>query len=157
MFNPRKSGKVRVVFNCSAKHYGTLLNDQLLQGPDLTNSLVGVLNRLKEDQTALMSDVEAMFHQVRVRVSACEALNFFWWPDGNLNNQPEEYQMRDHLYGGASYPGCANFTQRRTAEDSKEDFDPLAIETVKSNFYVDDCPKSVVLDNNAIRIARKLR
>ena len=41
-------------------------------------------------------------------------------------------------------------------EQQKEDFDPLAIETVKSNFYVDDCPKSVVLDNNAIRIARKL-
>ena len=62
VFNPQKPGKVRVVFDCSAKHYCTSLNDQLLQGPDLTNSLVGVLSRFREDKVALMSDVEAMFH-----------------------------------------------------------------------------------------------
>ena len=43
VFHPQKPDKVRVVFDCSAKHRGTSLNDQLLQGPDLTNSLVGVL------------------------------------------------------------------------------------------------------------------
>ena len=82
VFNPQKPGKVRVVFDCSAKHHGTSLNDQLLQGPDLTNSLVSVLSRFREDQIVLMSDVEAMFHQVRVRPSDCEALSFLWWPDG---------------------------------------------------------------------------
>lgn len=76
VFNPQKPGKVRAVFNCSAKHYSTSLNDQLLQAPDLTNSLVGVLSRFTEDQTALMYDVEAMFPQVRVRPSDCEALSF---------------------------------------------------------------------------------
>ena len=109
VFNPQKPDKVRVVFDCSAKHYGTSLNDQLLQEPDLTNSLVGVLSRFREDKVALMSDVEAMFHQVRVRPSDCNALSFLWWPDGNLDSEPEEYQMRVHLFGGASSPSCANF------------------------------------------------
>ena len=40
--HPRKL-KLRVVFDCSAKYAGTSLNEQLLQGPDLMNSLVGVL------------------------------------------------------------------------------------------------------------------
>lgn len=49
VFNPRKPGKVRVAFNCSAKHNGTSMNDQLLWGPDLTDSLVGVVTRFRED------------------------------------------------------------------------------------------------------------
>ena len=157
VFNPQKPGKVRVVFDCSAKHANTSLNDQLLQGPDLTNSLVGVLTRFREEQIALMSDVEAMFHQVRVRPSDCNALRFLWWPDGNLDGQPEEYQMRVHLFGGASSPSCANFALKKTAEDNMGDFDVQAIETVKRNFYVDDCLKSVPTDQAAINLTDQLR
>jgi len=111
---------------------------------------------------APMSDVEAMFHQIRVRPSDCDALRFLWWPDGNLDNQPEEYQMRVHLFGGASSPSCANFALKRTAEANIEGFDPQTIETVKRNFYVDDClksveSKSVESEDNAIQLASQLR
>ena len=41
--NPSKSGRLRVVFDCAAKFKGTSLNDKLMKGPDLANSLVGVL------------------------------------------------------------------------------------------------------------------
>ena len=43
VLNANKPGKVCVVFGCAAKHQGMSLNDQLLQGPDLTYNLVGVL------------------------------------------------------------------------------------------------------------------
>jgi hypothetical protein len=62
----RKPGKTRVVFDCSARFKGTSLNEQLLSGPDLTNSLVGVLLRFRQEPIAMMSDVEQMFHQVYV-------------------------------------------------------------------------------------------
>ena len=42
---------------------------ELLQGPDLTNNLVGILLRFLQDPVALMGDVLSMFHQVRVPVA----------------------------------------------------------------------------------------
>lgn len=42
VYHPQKK-KLQVVFDCGARFQGTLLNNELLQGPDLANSLVGVL------------------------------------------------------------------------------------------------------------------
>ncbi len=157
VYHPQKPDKIRVVFDCSAKYRGTSLNDQLLQGPDLTNSLVGVLTRFREEPVAFMSDVESMFYQVHVRSSDCDALRFLWWPDGDLDRAPEEFQMNVHLFGGASSPSCASFALRKTAEDYKTEFDPITAETVRRNFYVDDCLKSLQSDAKAIQLASQLR
>ena len=103
-----------MVFDCAAKWRGTSLNDQLLQGPDLTQSLVGVLSRFRQERVALMSDVVAMFHQVRVRPCDRSYLRFLWWLDGNFNFSPEEFQMTVHLFGATFSPSCANFAPRKT-------------------------------------------
>ena len=63
VYHPKKPGKIRVVFDCSSKYRGTSLNDHLLQGPDMTNTLIGVLCRFRQGQVAIMCDVERMFHQ----------------------------------------------------------------------------------------------
>lgn len=62
VMQPQKPEKVRVVFDCAAKFQNTSLNDQLLQGPDFTNSLVGVLLRFRQERVAVMADVEKMFY-----------------------------------------------------------------------------------------------
>ena len=77
--NPNKE-KPRIVFDCAAQHLGVSLNSKVLQGPDLTNKLVGVLTRFRLHQVALMADVEAMFHQVRVKADDQDTLRFLWWP-----------------------------------------------------------------------------
>lgn len=97
VYHPHKPGKIRVVFNCSAKYQGKCLNDLLLKGPDLTNSLLGVLTRFRQDRVAVMADIEAMFHQVRVPDPDCSFLRFLWWPDGKLSCAVEEYQMTVRL------------------------------------------------------------
>jgi len=78
--NPNKPRKLRVVLDCATRYKGTLLNDQLLSGPDLTNSMFGVLVRFRQEPVALSSDIEAMFHQVMVDPKDTDALRFLWWP-----------------------------------------------------------------------------
>ena len=63
---------------------GTSLNQRVLQGPDLTNKLIGVLMRFRENQVAVIGDIQAMFHQVRVSPQHRDALRFLWWKDGDI-------------------------------------------------------------------------
>jgi hypothetical protein len=76
----------------------------LLQGPDITNTLVGVLIRFREIPVALMADVESMFHQVRVTSNDYDALRFLWWPQNDFNVDPQEFRMLVHLFGATSSP-----------------------------------------------------
>ena len=45
VYHQQKPGRIRVVFDSSANDFGTSLNDVILTGPDLNNSLIGVLIR----------------------------------------------------------------------------------------------------------------
>ena len=120
------------------------------------NSLVGVLTRFRQDPVAFMSDVEAMFHQVRVSPEDRSALRFLWWPDRNIDLKPKELMMSVHLFGAVSSPSCANFVLRKTAADNRDHFSDEAIKTVEYNFYVDDCLKSVESEQDAIHLADEL-
>ena len=51
--------------------------------------------------------------------------------------------MTVHLFGAVSSPACANFAVRKTAEDNAENVSADVINTVRWNFYVDDCLKSL--------------
>ena len=153
--NEHKPHKVRVVFDCAASYRGTSLNDQLLTGPDLTNSLVGVLTRFRQHPIALMADIEAMFNQVRASPSDRNYLRFLWWPD-DFSQDPEEYRMNVHLFGATSSPSCANFCLKRVAEDHGSGFDRQVASSVDRNFYVDDFLKSVYQTNDAVQLVTEL-
>lgn len=154
--NPLKPEKIRIVFDCAAPYMGESLNSQVHQGPDLTNNLLGVLLRFRENRVALMGDIETMFHQVRVVSEDQDALRFLWWPGGDLEREPEVYRMGVHLFGGNWSPSCCNFALRRTADDNNHDFSEETIDTVKQNFYVDDCLKSVETEAQAIQLYEEL-
>lgn len=65
VFHPKK-GNSTVFFDCGATFHGTSLNAELLQGPDLTGSLIGVLTRFRQHPVALMADIKSMFLQARI-------------------------------------------------------------------------------------------
>ena len=66
VLNPRKPGKVHIVYSCGARFQGISLNDRKHQEPDLTNKLLGVLLKFRQEPVALNADIEGMFHQARV-------------------------------------------------------------------------------------------
>jgi len=150
VYHPKKPDKIRVVFDCSMKANGYCLNQELLQGPDLTNQLMGVLLRFREEPIAVMGDIEAMFCQVRVPDDQRDCLRFLWWPDGNLDGELEEYQMCVHYFGITSSPSCVNFSLRKTATDNKSKYGDQAAEVLHRNFYVDDMLKSFPDEHSAI-------
>ena len=76
VYHPRKPNKLRVVFDCSANYRNHSLNSHLLQGPDLTNKLVGVLCRFRQENIAFVCDIEAMYHQVKVNPEHRDMLRF---------------------------------------------------------------------------------
>ena len=154
--NPKKPDKTRVVFDCSAKYKDASLNNDLLQGPDMTNTLIGVLLRFRQEPVGFTADIQAMFHQVRVKPEQCDILRYLWWPNGDLDITPTVHRMKVHLFGTVSSPSVCNFALKRTADDNMTDFDIDTINTVKRNFYVDDCLKSTSDDATAIELFYQL-
>ena len=157
VINPRKPGKVRIVFDCAARYQDTSLNDTVYQGPDLTNKLIGVLLRFRQERIALMADIEGMFHQVRVSVPDRDALRFLWWKEDDVESQPQMYRMTAHLFGGVWSPSCASFALKHVAQDHHALYDTATIKTIDQDFYVDDCLKSVATEEEATRLVTQLR
>ena len=152
IYNPHKSGKIRVVFDCSAEYEGHSLNHHLLSGPDLTNNLTGVLCRFRKESVSFCCDIEAMFHQVGVNPEDMDYLRFLWWEDGQLDREPVDYRMTVHLFGANSSPGCANYALKHTAYLFKPDYGDEAANFVKHDFYVDDGLVSVDKPNEALAL-----
>ena len=48
----------------------------LLQGHDLTNTLLGVLLRFRQGKVAFTGDIKTMFFQVKVDTRDCDSLRF---------------------------------------------------------------------------------
>ena len=142
VYHPQKTDKLRVVFDCSAKFHGVSLNDTLLTGPDLINSLVGVLCRFRKEAVAVVCDIERMFHQFFVPPRVRNYLRCLWREHGDLETEPQEYQMAVHLFGAASSPGCANFGLKYLAQQHKSAHSSASA-FVEKNFYVDDGLTSV--------------
>ena len=79
--------KIRVVFDCSAEYDGISLNNQLLQGLDLTNSSVGVFLRFPKEPFLIIRAIEATYCQVRVPEHRRKYLRLSYWPRGDLKQR----------------------------------------------------------------------
>lgn len=156
VYHPQKPGKIRVVFDCSAKYKGVSLNDHLLTGPELTNT-----NRcpvsVSQGPVAVMCDIKRMFHQFRVRAEDQDYLRFLWWDNGDLHSSPSIYRMRIHLFGAASSPACANYGLKFIAAQGQGQFSEATIKFIERNFYVDDGLISFDSEEEAISLVHEVK
>ena len=153
VLNSNKPGKVRRVCDAACRYQGSSLNDHLIAGPDLLNSLTGILKRFCEGKIALSAGIEAMFNQVAVPKDYQAVLRFLW--RDSPSSEIETYQYQRHIFGAKCAPTCANYALRRNAEENRHEF-PDAAATVYRNFYMDDLFKSVDLVGRAIKLCYDL-
>ena len=66
------------------------LKDVLLKGPDLNNTLLGVLIRFRREQV----DIRQMFYCFTVCEDHRDFLRFLWFIDNDLTKPVTEYRMR---------------------------------------------------------------
>ncbi|XP_071133064.1 uncharacterized protein [Mytilus edulis] len=140
VYHPKKPGKVRIVFDSSAKFSGTSLNDVLIKGPDLTNNLLGVLLRFRKEAVAVTADVEQMFYNFKVTDSHRDYLRFVWHENNEVHRPLIDYRMTVHVFGNSPSPSVATYCLRRAVQNADNDIQDF----VYNNFYVDDglmsCP-----------------
>jgi len=97
VYHPHKPGKIRVLFDSSARFEGVSLNELLLQWPNLNNGLLGVLLRFRKEMVAITVDIRQMFYCFLVLEEHRDVLHFLWFKDNNPENEVVDYQMRVHL------------------------------------------------------------
>ena len=149
--------KFRVVFDCSARSHGESLNDKLLQGPDLTNTVAGVLIRFRQHPVAVVADIKGKFSQVLVEESDRDFLRFLWYPDNDLKRTPIAYRMRTHVFGAKSSPCCAAFALRMTAIENVVNASQDAVNAVLQGIYVDDMCIGCDTEEAAVVLVNELR
>lgn len=129
--------KLRVVFDATAATTnGNGLNDLLLVGPRLQETLAAILMRWRKNKIAITADIEKMYRQIWVQPAHCNYQRIVWRE--RETDSIVHYRLKTVTYGTASAPYLAVKTIQRLADDEEQRF-PRAAMAVRNDFYVDDC------------------
>ena len=155
VYHPKKPPQIRGIFDSSAKHQGIALNDVLLSGPDLANSLLGVLLRFRTEPVAMTADVQKMFYCFLVEEQHRDYLRFFWYADNDPDQRFIEYRMRVHVFGNKPSPSVASYGLQKIAEISKDEYGADVQQFITNDFYVDDGLTSAPTVDSAVDLMKR--
>ena len=148
------STKFRVVFDASAKtSSGQSLNDKLMVGPTIQDTLFSILLRFRTHVIALTADIAKMYRQIRVSPPDTDLQRIVWRKDPNSSIQ--EYRLLTATYGTASAPFHATRVLQKLADEEKEDL-PLASSVTRQDFYVDDLMSGAPNVKDALELTTQL-
>ena len=109
-----KSTPVRVVFNSSQRFRGFSLNTSWELGPDVFNSLHGILLRFRKDYVGGQGDVKKMFYMVRIAKEEQFMQLFMWKFSGD--DRLRTFCMTRLVMGNKPSPALSIVAMRETAE-----------------------------------------
>lgn len=130
--------KIRPVFDASACNKGyPSLNQCLEKGPNLIELVPSALNKFREGEIGVVSDIKKAFLQIVISKADRDYLRFFWI----VNNEIVIFRHRRVVFGLT----CSPFLLAAIIELhlSNVDENPELIGKLKGSFYVDNCVTSV--------------
>ena len=110
-----KPVKTRVLLDAAAQFKKTCLNEKLLKGPDYLNKLIGILLRFRREPYAVTSNIDQMYHQIKVAENDQDTLWFVW--RYNTDKEIVDHMMKVNTFGKIDSPCIANWVIKRTASD----------------------------------------
>ena len=155
VYEPNKPTKPRCCHDGASKLGGTCLNDHILTGPDLLNSLLGIIFRFRENKVTLSADIKGFFHQVYVDERDTYVFQFWWFSDEECNN-PQLSLIKVHIFGAKSSPTVCTFALRHHGKMMEESISPEAALAIIKSFYVDDLLVSYKDIETAKRVKKEL-
>lgn len=148
--NINKPGRYRLVFDAAAQSRRLCLNDFLIEGPDLLQSLQTILFRFRERKVAVTADIQEMFLQVKIRREDQPA-QMFLWRGNDREHPPRKYKMTSMIFGASSSPFLAHSVRNRNAEDHAMEH-PEAARAITEAHYMDDYVDSYANEEEAAEI-----
>ncbi|XP_055527971.1 uncharacterized protein LOC129720514 [Wyeomyia smithii] len=115
VFNPKKPGKIRLMWDAAAMVRGVSLNSQLLKGPDMLVSLLSVLAGFREKKIAIGGDLREMFHQMKIIAKDRRFQRFIFRK--SPRESPRVFIMDVATFGSSSSPCSAQYVKNLNAQE----------------------------------------
>ena len=151
-----KKDNIRITLDGSATYKNCSLNKLLHSGPDLNNSLRGVLHRFRLHKVAFSFDLRHMYNCFVVPEWQRNLLCFHWWDDNKPQNPITLYRFTVHLFGANSSPGVAMFAMKVIAAMGRASGELTEDEArfIENCFYMDDGCSSLPTTEEVITLLK---
>ena len=134
----KKTTKVRVVYDASARSSGPSLNDCLHTGPKFNQRILEILLRFRSYPIALVADIEKAFLMISIAPKDREVLRFLWLKDV-FQEESEIIKLRFTrvVFGVSPSPFLLNATIQHHIEKYQISH-PEVVKILMQSIYVDD-------------------
>ncbi|XP_071648512.1 uncharacterized protein [Temnothorax longispinosus] len=146
--------KLRVVFNASSKTTsGISLNDTLMKGPNLQDSIINIMLRFRLHAVAITTDLRKMYRQVLVHEDDRDYQRILW--RFSPIDPVDDYWLNTVTYGQTSASHQAISSVQQQAKDGASRFE-LASRILLEDSYVDDIITGADSEPEAIKVVSQL-